>query len=61
MNDILSAIRPDVVALERVTHALVARFGARVVTNETVRMQHANTLTWVAAQAPDIVVYPETT
>ena len=61
MNDILSAIRPDGVAIERVNRLLVDRFGARVVTNETIRMQHANTLTWVPTQAPDIVVYPETT
>lgn len=61
MNDILSAIRPDGVAIERVNRSLVERFGSRAVTNETVRMQHANTLTWVPTQAPDIVVYPETT
>jgi D-lactate dehydrogenase (cytochrome) len=32
-----------------------------VVTSLAVRQQHANTLTWVENQPPDIVVYPQTT
>jgi D-lactate dehydrogenase (cytochrome) len=40
---------------------LQKRYGNRVVTSLAVRQQHANTLTWVENQPPDIVVYPQTT
>ncbi|KAA2235517.1 FAD-binding oxidoreductase [Salinarimonas soli] len=53
--------RPDAAAVEAVTHALQAAFGNRVVTSLAVRQQHANTLTWVENQPPDVVVYPQTT
>lgn len=33
--------------------------GNRLVTSQAVRDQHANTLTWVETQAPDMVVYPQ--
>jgi D-lactate dehydrogenase (cytochrome) len=39
---------------------LTAAFGNRVVTSQAVREQHGNTLTWVANQPPDAVVYPQT-
>jgi D-lactate dehydrogenase (cytochrome) len=38
---------------------LVAAFGNRVVTSRAMREQHANTTTWVAGEAPDAVVYPQ--
>ncbi|MGV2981570.1 FAD-binding oxidoreductase [Camelimonas sp. ID_303_24] len=41
--------------------ALQARFGERFTVNETIREQHANTLTWQGNQPPDAVVFPETT
>jgi D-lactate dehydrogenase (cytochrome) len=41
--------------------ALAARFGNRLVTSQSVREQHGNTLTWVTNQPPDAVVFPETT
>jgi D-lactate dehydrogenase (cytochrome) len=53
--------RPDAAAVETVTRALQAAFGNRVVTSLAVRQQHANTLTWVENQPPDVVVYPQTT
>ncbi|HML42758.1 MAG TPA: FAD-binding protein, partial [Hyphomicrobium zavarzinii] len=40
---------------------LAALFGERVQTGEAVRRAHANTLTWIAAEPPDAVVWPLTT
>ena len=40
---------------------LQAAFGNRAVTSSAVREQHGHTLTWIANQPPDVVVYPETT
>lgn len=37
---------------------LKARFGSRVETGEAVCRAHANTLTWIAAEPPDAVVWP---
>lgn len=48
-------------ALEAVRSALAAMVGNRLVTSLSVRQQHANTLTWIENQAPDMVVYPEST
>jgi len=48
-------------ALEAVRSALAAMVGNRLVTSLAVRQQHANTLTWIENQAPDMVVYPEST
>lgn len=36
-------------------------FGTRVDTGDAVRQAHANTLTWIAAEPPDAVVWPLTT
>ncbi len=41
--------------------ALTAAFGNRVVTSQAVREQHANTITWIANQPPDAVVFPQNT
>ena len=41
--------------------ALAARFGDRFSTSAPLREQHANTLTWIACQPPDAVVFAETT
>jgi D-lactate dehydrogenase (cytochrome) len=38
---------------------LASIFGSRLVTSRPVREQHANTVTWVAAEPPDAVVYPQ--
>ncbi len=40
---------------------LQAAFGNRVVTSRAVREQHGNTVTWIANQAPDAVIYPQST
>ncbi|NJO36238.1 MAG: FAD-binding protein [Rhodospirillales bacterium] len=40
---------------------LGARFGSRFSQGEALREQHANTLTWIACQPPDAVVFAETT
>jgi D-lactate dehydrogenase (cytochrome) len=37
------------------------RFGDRLQTGEALRRQHANTLTWIANQPPDAVIWVETT
>jgi D-lactate dehydrogenase (cytochrome) len=39
--------------------ALTQRFGNRLVTSQAVREQHGNTLTWIANQPPDAVVFPQ--
>ena len=40
---------------------LTQKFGNRLVTSQAVREQHGNTLTWVANQPPDAVVFPQST
>ena len=40
---------------------LAARFGPRFSTGLSLREQHANTLTWIACQPPDAVLFAETT
>jgi D-lactate dehydrogenase (cytochrome) len=39
---------------------LAEAFGNRVITSRAVREQHANTLTWLPAEPPDAVVFPQT-
>ena len=46
-------------AIGSVVAALTKKFGNRLVTSQTVREQHGNTLTWVENQPPDAVVYPQ--
>jgi D-lactate dehydrogenase (cytochrome) len=41
--------------------SLEARFGDRFSRSQALREQHANTLTWLKAQAPDAVLFAETT
>ncbi|HEY6023704.1 MAG TPA: FAD-linked oxidase C-terminal domain-containing protein [Pseudolabrys sp.] len=48
-------------AIKNVIAALTAAFGNRVVTSQAVREQHGNTVTWIANQPPDAVVYPQST
>lgn len=40
---------------------LKQRFGERLQTGQALRAQHASTLTWIAAEPPDAVLFPETT
>src|SRR5262249_44616534 len=48
-------------AIRKVVAELTAAFGNRVVTSQAVREQHGNTVTWIANQPPDAVVYPQNT
>ena len=41
--------------LEQTVSELAAVFGNRLVTSRAVREQHANTVTWAAAEPPDAV------
>src|SRR4249920_2260970 len=48
-------------AIKKTVAALMAAFGNRVVTSQAVREQHGNTVTWIANQPPDVVVFPQST
>src|SRR5215471_20912514 len=48
-------------AIKKAIAALTAAFGNRIVTSQAVREQHGNTLTWIANQPPDAVVFPQNT
>src|SRR6187401_2116741 len=48
-------------AIKRTIAALTTAFGNRVVTSQAVREQHGNTVTWIANQPPDVVVFPQST
>jgi len=54
-------ITRDPAAIKAVIAALAAQHGNRLVTSQAVREQHANTTTWIENQAPDAVVFPQTT
>jgi D-lactate dehydrogenase (cytochrome) len=51
----------DEAAVARVLTRLRDLFGTRCQTGEAIRAQHGHTTTWIATQAPDAVVWPETT
>jgi D-lactate dehydrogenase (cytochrome) len=53
--------RPEPGAKEALFAALAARFGDRFSQSQALREQHANTLTWLKVQAPDAVLFAETT
>jgi D-lactate dehydrogenase (cytochrome) len=57
----LAARVRDPAAVNAVIAALAAEFGNRLVTSQAVREQHANTTTWIENEAPDAVVFPQTT
>lgn len=48
----------DAAGVSRAIGELRSRLGPRVETGQAVRLAHANTLTWIAAEPPDAVVYP---
>lgn len=56
-----ATLPPSPEAIAAVVAALAAKFGNRLVTSQAVRQQHGHTLTWIPTQAPDAVVYPQTT
>ncbi len=53
-------VLPDRTAVARVVAALADRFGDRLSTGTTIRDQHASTLTLLAAEPPDAVVFAQT-
>jgi D-lactate dehydrogenase (cytochrome) len=53
-------VRPDEATIAAITAELHKRLGNRVVTSLAVREQHGHTLTWIANQPPDVVVYAQT-
>jgi D-lactate dehydrogenase (cytochrome) len=53
--------RRNPAAVEKAIAQLAAAFGNRLVTSLAVREQHGNTLTWIANQPPDAVVFPQST
>ncbi len=57
----ITATRPPQAALDTVRDALAKKFGNRYSANETVRQQHGHTLTWTPTQAPDAVVFAQST
>src|SRR6202167_2064908 len=61
MTEAWEELRNDRKAVETVIAALAANFGNRLVTSQAVREQHGHTLTWIANQPPDAVVFPQTT
>ncbi|MCF8477448.1 MAG: FAD-binding protein [Pseudolabrys sp.] len=53
--------KPDSTVISAAIDELTAAFGNRLVTSQAVRAQHGNTVTWLANQPPDAVVYPQST
>jgi D-lactate dehydrogenase (cytochrome) len=53
--------RRNPAAAEKAIAQLAATFGNRLVTSLAVRQQHGNTLTWIANEPPDAVVFPHST
>jgi D-lactate dehydrogenase (cytochrome) len=53
------SLRPSPAAVAAAIRALAAAFGNRLVTSLAVRAQHANTITWIANEPPDAVVFPQ--
>jgi D-lactate dehydrogenase (cytochrome) len=51
--------RPSPEALTQALNALETRFGNRFSINETVRRQHAHTLTWGGNEPPDAVIFAQ--
>ena len=57
----LTCARPSDAAVGAVVTTLSERFGNRAATGQAVREQHGHTRTYLVTQAPDIVVWPQTT
>jgi D-lactate dehydrogenase (cytochrome) len=57
--DVAAPARAGKKASADVIAELTAAFGNRVVTSTAVRVQHANTTTWIENQPPDAVVFPQ--
>ncbi len=53
--------KPEQGTADTVINVLKQRFPGRVETGREMRRQHANTITWLQNQPPDVVVFAETT
>lgn len=53
--------KPERVSADTVINVLKQRFPGRVETGHEIRRQHANTVTWLDNQPPDVVVFAEAT
>lgn len=58
---IIGTLPRDTDAARAVVDLLRQRFADRLQTGQAIREQHAHTTTWLVNQAPDAVVFPETT
>ena len=61
MTATIATAKPDSTTVSAAIAELSAAFGNRLVTSQAVRQQHGNTVTWIANQPPDAVVYPQST
>jgi len=57
----VQAVPRNEAGIGTVVPALVARFGERAALGEAIRRQHGATTNWLATQAPDAVVFAEST
>jgi len=55
------AVQRNKQEINEAIEVLKKRFGDRAQTGASIREQHGHTTTWIANQAPDIVVFPEST
>ena len=56
---VLEARTHNATGAAKAVAALRQRFGDRLQAGEAIRRQHANTLTWIANEPPDAVVFVE--
>jgi D-lactate dehydrogenase (cytochrome) len=61
MTTLMAETSPAGEDKEALFATFAARFGDRFSRGQSLREQHANTLTWLKAQAPDAVLFAETT
>ena len=57
----LERVERNEAGIETALGILKQRFGARLQTGQSVREQHAHTTTYIPNQAPDAVIFPEST
>jgi D-lactate dehydrogenase (cytochrome) len=57
MNEIRARLEPATTA--QAIAELATTFGNRLVTSQAVRQQHGNTVTWIASEPPEAVIYPQ--
>jgi D-lactate dehydrogenase (cytochrome) len=57
----LERVERNAAGIETALGILKQRFGARMQTGQSIREQHAHTTTYIPNQAPDAVIFPEST